>query len=217
MNSFLSLLQSTDVSLLTTMRSLIDPTNPLTITIIKHSADILLIVLPLWLALIWLISAYYKTTESKEYALKIFYSAVLGVIFCLLLNALLPMRSRPELASAITPLISHIPDNSFPSMHATFTGATLWAIFLFSFPFLPSSLRKWSFLHSNFIRFLLVFLGIVMVVARVLAGIHYPGDIVAGILLGIISASLISTVTMKKWFYTIFIKYPIHILSFIKL
>lgn len=56
-----------------------------------------------------------------------------------------------------------------------------------------------------------------MVIARILAGIHYPGDIVAGILLGIISASLLSTVTMKKWFYTIFIKYPIHILSFIKL
>lgn len=217
MNSFLSLLQSVDVSVLNAMRSVIDPNDPLTITIIKHSADILLIILSLWLAIMWCISASYKTTESKEYALKIFYSAVLGVIFCLILNALLPFRPRPESVSTIAPLVNHLPDNSFPSMHATFAGATLWAIFLFSFPFLPRSLGKWWWLHSNFIRSLLVILGIVMVVARVLAGIHYPGDIIAGILLGIISASLISTVTMKKWFYVIFIKYPIHILSLIKL
>jgi undecaprenyl-diphosphatase len=167
--------------------------------------------------LLWLISSYYKTKESKEYALKIFYSATLGVIFCLLLNALLPFRPRPETVSAIAPLIDHLPDNSFPSMHATFTGATLSALFLFYFPFLSASLGKFWFLHSRIVRYVFVILWIIMVTSRVLAGIHYPGDILAGILLGVISTFIISKLVMKKWFYITTIHYPIKLLSHIKL
>lgn len=121
MNNLLSSLQSLDVELLNSFRDLVDLSSPIIQSFVKHGSDILLLVLPIWMILLWLISSYYKTKESKEYTLKIFYSAILGVIFCLLLNALLPFRPRPETVSAIAPLIDHLPDNSFPSMHATFT------------------------------------------------------------------------------------------------
>ncbi len=82
---------------------------------------------------------------------------------------MLPIRPRPETMSSIPPLVNHLPDNSFPSGHAMFWGASWWA------------------LHTllNRPRTTMVFfvLGFITCLTRIIAGIHYPGDIVIGFFL----------------------------------
>lgn len=217
MTPILSTLQSTDAQLLEVMRSSIDLSNEWIIRTIHFGADILLIVIPVYLISVWFVGVGIKQSEPKEYAMKVFLSAVLGVIFCLLLNALLPFRPRPETVSAIAPLIDHLPDNSFPSMHATFTWAVIASLFYFYFPFLSAMAGKMRWIFSLEVRGFLCFLWGYMVLSRIFAGIHYPGDILVWIIIWIISASIIRKLSLEKWFYRWLIAFPIKIASFLKL
>lgn len=90
------------------------------------------------------------------------------VLYTILNNAM-PYRPRPESVSAIKPLFSHVPDNSFPSGHGLFLGASVFALFVFLE-------RKW-------IGWVALVIGIGMLLSRVMAGIHYPGDVLVGFLL----------------------------------
>lgn len=78
---------------------------------------------------------------------------------------------RPFVTYHFTPLYPYNPDASFPSRHASFIS-----IMAFSYLYFKS---KWSY---TFIVFLL-WIGI----SRVYTGVHYPLDILGGILVGIIS------------------------------
>ncbi len=85
-------------------------------------------------------------------------------------------RPRPFLATPeITTLISKTAEASFPSGHATFFFALATAIYFVR--------RKW------FVYFLAG--AAVMGVARVFVGVHYPFDIVAGGILGWVSAWMV--------------------------
>jgi membrane-associated phospholipid phosphatase len=61
-------------------------------------------------------------------------------------------------------LIPHPTDNSFPSGHALFTGALL-----------IGALR---YMCRGWIITSLVILGCITLIARVIGGVHYPGDII---------------------------------------
>jgi len=80
---------------------------------------------------------------------------------------------RPPMTHALKPLIN-LKSPSFPSGHALFFFA-LSTFVLFFYPLL------------GFI-FLLITIGIAT--ARVMAGVHYPSDMLAGCLIGIVSAYL---------------------------
>ena len=80
---------------------------------------------------------------------------------------------RPfEVISGVTNLINHDIGQSFPSGHASFIFALAAAV-LFYYP-------KISILF--FIAAILTGLG------RIIAGVHYPSDILAGAVIGIITA-----------------------------
>lgn len=81
---------------------------------------------------------------------------------------------RPFVTQNITPLIPHATDNGFPSEHTWFTATVASCIYMVN--------RQYG--KAAF--------GIVIVVglARVLAHVHSPIDIVAGIAVGIIAAYL---------------------------
>lgn len=92
-----------------------------------------------------------------------------GATLLLFLASNLVTEARPFVADGHTiQLLRHRADNSFPSVHATI--ATLVAVIgSFAWP-----------------RFAAVFLCLAVFVglARVLSGVHYPGDIVAGWAIG---------------------------------
>jgi undecaprenyl-diphosphatase len=71
-------------------------------------------------------------------------------------------RPRPFGELAITPLVAHVADSSFPSDH-TLIGAALVGPMLLSVPRLGLALFGWAVLVGT---------------ARVAAGLHYPSDII---------------------------------------
>jgi undecaprenyl-diphosphatase len=83
-------------------------------------------------------------------------------------------QARPFVEGQFTPLIPHEASASFPSGHAVF--------------FFALATATW-FYHRK-LGYLLGALALVMVVARVAAGVHWPSDVLFGALIGIGSALL---------------------------
>lgn len=82
---------------------------------------------------------------------------------------------RPFVNNAVHQLIFHETNGSFPSGHAAFFFALAMAIFFFH--------KKWGTIF---------FIGAVLIsVARVMVGIHWPLDILGGAIIGILSSLLI--------------------------
>lgn len=90
-------------------------------------------------------------------------------------------RPRPFTALPIRQLLSS--DNwSFPSGHAAFFFAVSTVVFLYS--------RSWGIVFFS--------LAIAMTVSRIIAGIHYPSDILGGALVGIGTGYLVFVFAKKR-------------------
>ncbi|MBI2609972.1 phosphatase PAP2 family protein [Candidatus Giovannonibacteria bacterium] len=77
-------------------------------------------------------------------------------------------RLRPFALYNVNQLISEA-GNSFPSGHATFYFALAASVFIFN--------KKWGFWF--------IIATFIMTVARVVAGVHFPSDILGGMIIGI--------------------------------
>ncbi len=88
---------------------------------------------------------------------------------------------RPFIVYNFTPLIYDYA-NSFPSGHAAFFFALAAAIFLFH--------KKWG------IAYFLA--AVIIVLSRIMAGVHWPSDILGGIIVGGGSAMLINFLARKS-------------------
>jgi len=91
-------------------------------------------------------------------------------------------RPRPFLNYPVNQLLNHDISGSFPSGHMTFV-----------FP-----LIAFIFFENKKIGVVFGILGILMGLARIAAGVHYPLDILAGMLLGILSAWLVDNIIRKN-------------------
>lgn len=194
----LETLQQIDASALVAMRSWIDPTNQFVVSVVRYSADIEVIAMALVLVTLWLYGRVKKDNTPKEDALFMFYLIVFGFGFYLFVSMFLTHRMRPEEVTTIAPLITKLPDNSFPSGHAIFAGASLVGAWLCG--------RKQLFS-------LLLVLAILMLLARVFAGVHYPGDILAGLLLGAVVAYTVAPLANESWYKKYLVGFPILIAS----
>jgi len=116
----------------------------------------------------------YFVAKKKKEAVFAFYSVIisLGISF---LISLVYIHNRPFMDNLGTILIHHKPDTSFPSDHTTFLFAIAWSFVFFR-------IRFWS------LFLVLAFIG---GITRVYVGVHYPFDILGGMVVGLIGAGII--------------------------
>ena len=120
-----------------------------------------------------------KSDSEKRHILVVAgFSGVLALGFNALIGQFF-FRPRPFVTlpkGTFTQLIPHSFDTSFPSDHTS--G---------SFGFAAGSWKKTSIL----VRWSFTLLAILVAIARVYTGVHWPTDVLAGIVIGIVSAKFI--------------------------
>lgn len=108
--------------------------------------------------------------KEKKAFLLIILSLPLAVLIIMGIHLFI-YEPRPFITLHLTPLYPYIPDASFPSRHAAFMAVATFVYLYFK--------SKWSMLFLIF----MLWVGI----SRIYVGIHYPIDILGGILVGILS------------------------------
>lgn len=126
--------------------------------------------------------------------------AGLAGILALLINVLIShiwFRPRPFTVfpkGTFVELVPHAADASFPSDHAS--G---------SFGFAAASWGK----QQKWISYTFTFIAVMVMFARVFVGVHYPTDVLAGLIIGVLAGKVMwrfsrfflpLTLTVAKWF-----------------
>lgn len=149
------------------------------IIFIAHTLPYLIIVLA-GIFLFWHHEVFPSANPIKEFKKKwkeivlVFFSGIFAWCVASLIKIIVA-TPRPFLVlPQVVPLLDKS-DFSFPSGHATFYIALGFAIFL--------SHKK--------VGFWFIFFAVLMSLARIVAGVHFPIDILAGFLIGIVIAYLV--------------------------
>jgi undecaprenyl-diphosphatase len=152
-----------------------DLTNPLFDAVFPSLRELTYVI---WL----LVIVYFWTKNEKNLALLLTVSIVAGALFTYPLKFLID-RARPyatiESARLLTPAEY---DPSFPSGHAemSFLAATVVSRF-----------------HPEYAKYLYAF-SFIVVLSRIYVGVHFPGDVVAGAIIGIMIGKGMLIVAKKK-------------------
>jgi len=96
-------------------------------------------------------------------------------------------RQRPFEVLQIQALISQEPGGSFPSGHATAFFALFLALYYFA------KQKGWSMKPIWWSLGIVLF----MLPARIFVGVHWPSDVIAGALIGLISAFIVKKILPK--------------------
>ena len=120
-----------------------------------------------------------KPEENRRHALIV---AVFSAILALLINVLVSqvwLRPRPFVSlpsGSFTQLILHsIHDNSFPSDHVSD-----------SFAFAAVSWKN----AGGWVSYSSTILAILVAISRIYTGVHWPSDVLAGVIVGLLSARI---------------------------
>ncbi len=155
-----------------------------------------LVYLLVFATLVWLIVKVYRLNEShfsfgtflRNLLFKGIFIFVVPVGFATLLSELISriyVRERPFVAiSGIKLLVSHGADGGMPSHHVVFMTAALTMIYF----------------YSRRLALSLLALTVSSGIARVSAGVHFPTDILAGLLIGFsVSWSYFALIKRREW------------------
>lgn len=128
--------------------------------------------IPLAMIIYWFWAPRWRLAEIR--------AVVAGLIAWQVLNRILQMifeRTRPIANSGISDLLFKRPGDSFPSNHAAFGMAVFLTLFLAG---------------ERSLAYFVLFLTIIFSFFRVVTGLHFPSDIIAGWLIGLGTAFGIS-------------------------
>lgn len=136
--------------------------------------------------LYWLV--FYVNREKLQIFFVITASALIAKFGITELIRFFYHRSRPFIdLPSVNQLIIHENSGSFPSGHAAFFFAISMAIYMYN--------KRLGALFFIFALF--------MTISRVIAGVHYPSDIIGGALVGIFVAQIVFRLIKKSnLFYT---------------
>ena len=167
-------------------------------------ADGPILFLPIFLVVMWLYHTHMTKDQDKRHDLMfIFYACIVWIIISYIVKQFFDF-DRPEsyLEATGKLLMSHVPDASFPSDHATVSVAFLTSLFL-----------------ANYKRMGLIFLPFVVVMnaSRIIAWVHWPFDIVAGTIVGIVASFVTFKYIKKNKLVKRFNLFIIKLLRYIKL
>lgn len=148
-----------------------------------QAIDFLAIFVAEWLPYLAVVLLYGSFLISKSFKKQALFEVGFSIIIALFVRFPITWlihvfvdRARPFVIDAnVTNLLAHDPTNSFPSGHSTFFFTCAAMLFLLD--------RK-----RGFILFLVA---ILMGLARIFGGVHWPTDILAGAILGIITALVV--------------------------
>jgi undecaprenyl-diphosphatase len=134
--------------------------------------------------LIFIISAIILVVKRKKHSFYLYTLAVaLASVSPVILKHLF-MRARPT-GGLIT-----LTDYSFPSGHATVSIVFLISAILLFAPLIKNAILRWFFATATTILFILVPL------SRIFLWVHWPSDVIAGLLLGT------ACYVLASWFVT---------------
>lgn len=127
----------------------------------------------------------YFSAYSRREKLTIFWTTTISIVVARLgvteIIRFFYHRPRPFLTYQLYPLISEN-DWSFPSGHSAFFFAMAMAIYLYN--------KKWG------IGFFIA--ALFMNISRIIAGVHYPSDILGGMIVGVIVAYVVFYLAEKR-------------------
>lgn len=140
-------------------------------------ADAPIFFLPAFLVFLWFYYNNKNQNDKKENLIYIFYSTFVSLIINLFIQ-LFYKSERPSDFSEISQVLalSNIPENSFPSDHSSISISFALALYLFWY-------KKTSLVFS--------FFAILMLISRVMVWVHWIFDIIAWILIWLLSAYLV--------------------------
>lgn len=130
----------------------------------------LIAIVPLLIVALWLWGPEHRVTSQRELVLKTGIALLYALAISWCIGALFP-HPRPFALGLGYQFLQHAPDDSYPSDHGT-------AIFTFALAFLCWH-RRWS-------GAILIAVGVAIAWSRVYLGVHWPMDMLGGLLVGML-------------------------------
>ncbi|MCF7834678.1 phosphatase PAP2 family protein [Candidatus Gracilibacteria bacterium] len=157
--------------------------NDFLIWIIPLLADIFVFFYPVYLIILFLWGTIKKKFYYQSSALFTFFSTLISVLVNIFIQFGID-KTRPNIVLGLsdmkTETILHkfLPSSSFPSDHATISMAFATAVFVWG---IKNKDKKFVFMGIVFYVFSLI-----MSFARVISGVHWPTDVIAGSVVGVL-------------------------------
>ncbi|KOC92804.1 undecaprenyl-diphosphate phosphatase [Winslowiella iniecta] len=140
------------------------------LTLATFIAKDLIAIVPLLIVALWLWGPRHRVTSQRELVLKTGIALIYALAISWCLGSLFP-HPRPFTLNFGHQFLEHAPDYSYPSDHGT-------TIFTFALAFVLWH-RRWS-------GAILMVIGVSIAWSRVFLGVHWPMDMVGGLLVGML-------------------------------